>query len=67
MKQSRRNSRGRRGPNPNGNGPNLSADIDLAGLPEDAARRTLLALPSVDGYRLDSVLQGSDETVFFAL
>jgi transcription termination factor Rho len=35
MKQRRRNSRGRRGPNPNGNGPNLGADIDLAGLPED--------------------------------
>lgn len=42
-------------------------DPVLAGLPDDAARRTLLALPSDDGYRLDIVLQGSDETVFFAL
>jgi protocatechuate 3,4-dioxygenase alpha subunit len=39
----------------------------LASLPGDAARATLLARPSDDGYRLDLVLQGPDETVFFAL
>lgn len=38
----------------------------LTSLPDDGARRTLLAEPSADGYRLDLVLQGSDETVFFA-
>ena len=44
-----------------------AADPVLTSLPDDAARRTLLAEPSADGYRLDLVLQGSDETVFFAL
>ncbi|MBW3640501.1 MAG: protocatechuate 3,4-dioxygenase subunit alpha [Actinobacteria bacterium] len=44
-----------------------SDDPLLTSLPDDAARRTLLAEPSADGYRLDLVLQGSDETVFFAL
>lgn len=39
----------------------------LAALPDDAARATLLARPEPGGYRLDIVLQGSDETVFFAL
>lgn len=42
-------------------------DPVLMSLPDDAARRTLLAVSSRDGYRLDLVLQGSDETVFFAL
>lgn len=42
-------------------------DQVLAGLPDDAARNTLLAQPCGDGYRLDIVLQGSDESVFFAL
>jgi protocatechuate 3,4-dioxygenase alpha subunit len=44
-----------------------AADIVLASLPHDAARATLLARPSADGYGLDLVLQGSDETVFFAV
>ena len=42
-------------------------DDVLASLPDDAARATLLAQPSADGYRLDLVLQGADETVFFAV
>jgi protocatechuate 3,4-dioxygenase alpha subunit len=42
-------------------------DPVLARLPDDAARATLLARPSQDGYRLDLVLQGSDETVFFSV
>lgn len=42
-------------------------DPVLRSLPDDAARSTLLARPSPDGYRLDLVLQGSDETVFFAV
>ncbi len=42
-------------------------DSVLTALRDDAARATLLAAPSGDGYRLDIVLQGSDETVFFAL
>ncbi len=42
-------------------------DPVLASLPDDAARATLLARPSADGYRLDLVLQGRDETVFFAV
>jgi protocatechuate 3,4-dioxygenase alpha subunit len=41
-------------------------DPVLARLP-DEARATLLAQPSDDGYRLDLVLQGSDETIFFAV
>lgn len=44
-----------------------ATDPTLTSLPDDAARRTLLAEPSADGYRLDLVLQGSDETVFFSL
>jgi protocatechuate 3,4-dioxygenase alpha subunit len=36
----------------------------LRALPEPA-RRTLLAQPTADGYRLDTVLQGDGETVFF--
>ena len=42
-------------------------DPVLASLPDEAARATLLAHPSQDGYRLDLVLQGSDETVFFVV
>lgn len=45
---------------------NAEDDV-LASLPDDAARATLLARPDGDGYRLDLVLQGSDETVFFAV
>ncbi len=44
-----------------------AGDPVLSSLPDDAARATLLARPSQDGYRLDVVLQGSDETVFFAV
>lgn len=42
-------------------------DPVLASLPGDPARATLLARPSDDGYHLDLVLQGPDETVFFAV
>ena len=42
-------------------------DVVLAGLPDDAARRTLIARPGEDGYVLDIHLQGDDETVFFAV
>lgn len=42
-------------------------DPVLACLTDDAARATLLAQPSGDGYRLDVVLQGSDETTFFSV
>ena len=42
-------------------------DAVLRSLPDDAARRTLLARPGGDGYVLDVVLQGPDETVFFAV
>ncbi|MCW2679976.1 MAG: pcaG [Frankiales bacterium] len=44
-----------------------AADPLLNSLPDDAARATLLARPSRDGYRLNLVLQGSDETVFFSV
>lgn len=44
--------------------PANAEDAVLGGLPE-ADRRTLLAQPSRDGYRLDVVLQGPGETVFF--
>ena len=44
-----------------------TGDDVLASLPDDAARATLLAQPSADGYRLDLVLQGADETVFFSV
>jgi protocatechuate 3,4-dioxygenase, alpha subunit len=48
--------------------PEANADDPvLRGLPDDAARATLLAQPAADGYRLDLVLQGEHETVFFAL
>lgn len=42
-------------------------DPVLRSLPDDRARRTLVATPSADGYRLDITLQGPDETVFFTL
>jgi protocatechuate 3,4-dioxygenase alpha subunit len=42
-------------------------DAVLRGLPDDAARRTLVATPTEDGYRLDVHLQGDRETVFFAV
>jgi protocatechuate 3,4-dioxygenase alpha subunit len=42
-------------------------DAVLVTLPDDAARSTLLASPSADGYRFDIVLQGNHETVFFAV
>ena len=41
-------------------------DAVLRSLPEDA-RRTLIATPTDDGYRLDLHLQGDRETVFFAV
>ena len=42
-------------------------DVVLRSLPDDDARRTLIATPSDDGYRLDFYLQGDRETVFFAV
>jgi protocatechuate 3,4-dioxygenase, alpha subunit len=42
-------------------------DAVLASLPDDAARQTLIARPTDDGYRLDIHLQGEHETVFFAV
>jgi protocatechuate 3,4-dioxygenase, alpha subunit len=44
-----------------------AADPVLAGLPDDDARATLIAVREDDGYRLDIHLQGPDETVFFAV
>ena len=44
-----------------------AADPVLAGLPDDDARATLIAVSEDDGYRLDIHLQGPDETVFFAV
>ena len=41
-------------------------DAVLRSLPDDA-RRTLIATPGDDGYRLDIHLQGDRETVFFAV
>ena len=43
-----------------------ATDAVLTSLPDDR-RATLLAAPSADGYRLDIVLQGDHETVFFEL
>lgn len=43
-----------------------AADPVLSALPA-LRRRTLVAERTPDGYRLDIVLQGQDETVFFAL
>jgi protocatechuate 3,4-dioxygenase alpha subunit len=42
-------------------------DAVLRSLFDDAARRTLIATPTDDGYRLDIHLQGDHETVFFAV
>jgi protocatechuate 3,4-dioxygenase alpha subunit len=42
-------------------------DAVLRSLPDDAARSTLIAEPTDDGYRLDIHLQGERETVFFAV
>ncbi|MGY1988207.1 protocatechuate 3,4-dioxygenase subunit alpha [Blastococcus sp. SYSU DS0669] len=42
-------------------------DAVLRALPDGAARQTLLATPSGDGYRFDIHLQGERETVFFAV
>ena len=42
-------------------------DVVLRSLPDDVARRTLIATPSDDGYRLDFYLQCDRETVFFAV
>jgi protocatechuate 3,4-dioxygenase alpha subunit len=44
-----------------------AADPVLSALPDDAARKTLLARPADDGYRFDIHLQGPHETVFFVL
>jgi protocatechuate 3,4-dioxygenase alpha subunit len=42
------------------------ADPVLASVDEER-RGTLLAQPDGDGYRFDVILQGADETVFFAI
>jgi protocatechuate 3,4-dioxygenase alpha subunit len=42
-------------------------DAVLRSLPDDAARQTVIAEPTDDGYRLDIHLQGERETVFFAV
>jgi protocatechuate 3,4-dioxygenase alpha subunit len=42
-------------------------DVVLSSLPDDAARQTLIATPTDDGYRLDIHLHGDRETVFFAV
>jgi protocatechuate 3,4-dioxygenase alpha subunit len=42
-------------------------DVVLRSLPDDAARRTLLATGTQDGYRMDIRLRGERETVFFAV
>jgi protocatechuate 3,4-dioxygenase alpha subunit len=42
-------------------------DVVLRSLPDDTARRTLIATPTEDGYRLDIHLRGDRETVFFAV
>ena len=42
-------------------------DVVLRSLPDDEARRTLIATPSADGYTFDIHLQGEHETVFFAV
>ena len=44
-----------------------AADPVLSSLPDDDARATLIAAGEDGGYRLDIHLQGSDETVFFAV
>ncbi len=44
-----------------------AVDPVLRLLPTDAARATLIAARTAEGYRFDIHLQGDDETVFFAL
>ncbi|HEY2960061.1 MAG TPA: protocatechuate 3,4-dioxygenase subunit alpha [Actinomycetota bacterium] len=44
-----------------------AADPVLAGIADPAARATLLATATDDGYRFDVRLQGDRETVFFAV
>jgi protocatechuate 3,4-dioxygenase alpha subunit len=44
-----------------------AADAVLSAIEDPAARETLLAEPSPDGYRFDVHLQGERETVFFAV
>jgi protocatechuate 3,4-dioxygenase alpha subunit len=44
-----------------------AADPLLRGLPDDAARATLVAEPTDDGYEFDVHLQGAHETVFLAV
>jgi len=44
-----------------------ATDPVLTSLADDAARRTLVAEPTGDGYRFDIRLQGDDETVFFSI
>ena len=46
-------------------GESNAQDAVLLALPDEAARSTLMAQPHDGGYRLDLVLQGLDETVFF--
>ena len=40
-------------------------DVVLRGLPDEAARTTLIATPTAAGYALDIRLRGARETVFF--
>jgi protocatechuate 3,4-dioxygenase alpha subunit len=44
-----------------------AADPVLAGIDDAAARATLIARATAEGYRFDVHLQGPDETVFFAI
>jgi protocatechuate 3,4-dioxygenase alpha subunit len=44
-----------------------AADPALLSLPDDAARATLVATPTDDGYHLDIHLQGDHETTFFSV
>jgi protocatechuate 3,4-dioxygenase alpha subunit len=47
--------------------PANAADPVLAGIGDAAARATLIARATADGYRFDVHLQGPDETAFFAI
>ncbi|MGC1184105.1 MAG: protocatechuate 3,4-dioxygenase subunit alpha [Candidatus Dormiibacterota bacterium] len=40
-------------------------DPVLAAIPDEEARKTLIAQPTASGFRFDIVLQGKGETVFF--
>jgi protocatechuate 3,4-dioxygenase alpha subunit len=44
-----------------------TTDPVLSALPDDAARATLVARRSADSYQIDIHLQGTHETVFFAV